>query len=53
LKENKKRRNQAQGESIAEIVLTYLPQYSFNASELRWLPKKVINTFFFSIDIAD
>jgi hypothetical protein len=38
----KKKRDHAQGESIAKVVLTHLPQYNFDASELRMFPKNII-----------
>jgi len=38
----KKQRDHAQGETIAKVVLTHLPQYNFDASELRMFPKNMI-----------
>ena len=38
----KKKRDHAQSKAIAKVILTHLPQYNFEASELRMFPKNVV-----------
>jgi hypothetical protein len=38
----KKQRDCDQGLAVAQLVIQYLPQYQFNASELRMFPKDVV-----------
>ncbi len=38
----KKQRDALQGAAVSSLVLQYLPQYSFTASELRMFPKDVV-----------
>jgi len=38
----KKQRDYDQGLAVAQLIIQYLPQYQFNASELRMFPKDVV-----------
>ena len=39
----KKQRDCDQGIAVSHLIVNYLPQYKFNASELRMLPKTVFS----------
>lgn len=40
----KKQRDRHQGVAVAQMVMRHLPQYSFEASELRMFPKEVVKS---------